>query len=351
MIILPALASAFLAFQGSAPAAESVSLGRTFTKNEFLAYAVRSNLHAEQRTGDLVTWIPEDLDLNYDFTVHVKELKADGIAVMNYKRPTITEVEGQTTEEEPKAKVEKVNYNFLLTVSPFNEILEMKDLNPPKKEKSSSKSDDDVIRFAHTPRQDSLGGLLGGFIGELQRLCLFAGGLDSSLDFAPRMTFDNVKVGDTWKRTVGYQPQKLKGKKNEQAVQRLDYTYTYKGLVPGEKGQVLRIEAKLSFNTDLADFFKQITGASGDEIGLDKAPMKLDATILFDLDPKTKMTLSADATSVGNFGLYQPGKTSAVIEQKIQGHTRLFLQGRKIVVPQPAAPVKTKTTVKKKRPA
>ncbi len=59
-----------------------VSLGRVFAKNEKLAYEVRSGLTAQQRMRGLQTWIPEDADLNYDFTTHVDDLKADGIAVM-----------------------------------------------------------------------------------------------------------------------------------------------------------------------------------------------------------------------------------------------------------------------------
>lgn len=339
MTLIPAIAFACAALQGNtAPA--PVSLGRVFTPNELLSYAVRSNLHAEQRGGLLTTWIPEDLDINYDFTVQVEKLKADGIAVVRYKRPTMTQVEGETFDAGPKSKVEKINLDFQLTVSPFNEIIDQKDLTPKKK--PAPKKGDGVIMPAFGNPQAGIGQLVGQFIQELYRLCLFTGSMDSALDFAPRSTFDNVKVGDTWKRTVGYQPQKLKGKKDEQAVQRLDYTYTYKGVTKGDKGDVLRVEATLDFTTDLADFIKQITGADSDQLGLEKVPMKLTAKILFDLDPKTKHTLKADANSDASFQFYEPGKTDPAMEERMKGHTRMWLVSKTIVKPATTAAAPTK---------
>jgi len=312
------------------PAQAPVSLGRVFTPNELLSYAVRSNLHAEQRVGELATWIPEDLDINYDFTVQVQKLKTDGIAVVRYKRPTMTEVEGEDFNSGPKTHIQKTNLDFELTVSPFNEIIDQKDLTPKKK--PTTKGNGVVLATLASP-QGSIGQVVGQFIQELYRLCLFTGSMDSALDFAPRSTFDNVKVGDSWKRTVGYQPQKLKGKNNEQAVQRLDYTYTYKGLTKGDKGDVLRVEATLDFSTDLADFLKQLTGADSDQLGLEKVPMKLSAKILFDLDPKTKHTLKADANSDASFQFFEPGKSDPAVEEKIKGHTRMWLASRTMAKP------------------
>lgn len=345
MFSLPAIVVALAALQGqaapaaAAPAASAqapVSLGRVFTANEQLNYSVRSHLQAEVRGGVLTTWIPQDLDINYDFSILVQQLKTDGIAVLRYKRPTMTQIEGEDFDSGAKTHVEKTNIDYQLTLSPFNEILDQKDLAPKKKTPEKKSGGDSLVMYAGGKPQVSVQQFVGQFIGELYRLCLFTGPMDSALDFAPRSTFDNVKVGDTWKRTVGYQPQKLKGKNNEQAVQRLDYVYTYKGMTKGEKGDVMRVEANLEFSTDLADFVKQITGADSDQIGLEKVPMKLSAVILFDLDPKTKHTLKADAKSQASVQFFEPGKSDPALEERMKGQTSMWLANRTIVKPAPA---------------
>ena len=56
----------------------TVSLGRTFAKGERLQYQVKSTINAQSRQRGLETWIPEDHDIQYKFTVEVLDLKADG---------------------------------------------------------------------------------------------------------------------------------------------------------------------------------------------------------------------------------------------------------------------------------
>lgn len=322
-----------LALVTLAPQAAPVSLGRVFTKGEFLSYAVRSGLHAERRMRGLQTWIPMDLDINYEFTTEVEALKTDGIAVVHYKRPTVTEIEGETFDHPPVKKTEKVNFDLRLTVSPFNELLEMKDLSPKKPEKKKS-SGTRTLNLHSAALAPQLGGVIGQFVSEVYRLSLFVGNFESALDFAPRTTFDKVAVGDTWKRTVGYQPQKLKGKGDKQAVQRLDFTYTYKGIVGGAKGKVMRVEGKMSFSTDLADFINQTFEVDSSDTGLKSVPLALETTIEFDLDPVTHHTLAARATSNGSYKLLvSEYPDDPVLEEKITGHTNLKLAGRKIVAP------------------
>lgn len=310
--------------------AAPVSLGRVFTPKEKLTYAVRSNLHSETRPRGLQTWIPEDLDINYDFTTEVEGLKADGIVVMRYQRPTVTEIQGETFDKPPVAKKQKVNYDFRLTVSPFNEVLEMKDLTPPKKPAKKTKA-----AYWKTPAgRQVLQGMIGQFVSEVYRLSLFVGNFESALDFAPRTPFDAVNVGDTWKRTVGYQPQKLKGKDGKMATQRLDFTYTYKGLVNGAKGKVHRVEGKLNFNTDLAEFVNQTFEVTSADTGLKAVPLSLDSTIVFDLDPKTRHALEANAQSDGQFKIVlTDNENDPIQEEKIKGRTSLKLVSRTFVTP------------------
>ena len=322
--------SGVLGFQGSA---EPVSLGRVFTKNEKLAYSVTSSLNAQSRQRGLQTWIPSDYDMNYDFTEFVEEMKADGIAVLHYQRPVVHQIEGETFNSAPKETDEKVNMNFRLTISPINEILEAKDLNE-KPAKAPKKTGSNVVLPHAKGKQGSLGGILSQFVGEMFRLSLFTGSFDSALDFAPKTPFDTVKVGETWKRTVGYQPQKLQGKGNKQAVQRLDYTFTYKGVVDSEGKKVYRVEGTLDFKSDLAEFINQLVGMKAEDTGLKKVPLSMKSTILFDLDMKTRHTILAQAKTESGFALYVTDyPDDPVEEENIKARTTLRLVGDRVIPP------------------
>lgn len=313
------------AFSGDAA---PVNLGRVFTLGEKYSYSIRASLHAETRSRGLQTWIPDDLDLNYDFTAEVTAMQTDGIAVLHYLRPTITQIDGETFDRGPVTTKEKINWDLLLTVSPYNEVIAVKDQTkkPPKKKSAAM--------YVKLPARPQVGQIIGQFVGEVQRLALFVGSFESSLDFAPRTPFNAVKVGDTWKRTVGYQPQKLKGKDGKQAVQRLDFTYTYKGVVNTNKGPVLRVEAQLDFANDLAEFINQLVDANSDTTGLKSIPLNLKSTILFDLDPKTHHTLNANADTVSDYKIVlTDDPNDPVQEQKMRGKTRLWLVSKTKVVP------------------
>src|SRR5436190_20956350 len=107
--------------------AKPITLSRVFGPNQHYTYDIKSHLGLESRSKGLDTFIPEDFDMSYSFTADVQQMKADGIAVMHYQRPTMTEVQGETWNSPPKSKINKVNLNELLTVSPINEILESVD--------------------------------------------------------------------------------------------------------------------------------------------------------------------------------------------------------------------------------
>lgn len=323
----------FAGVLGSNPQEAPVSLGRVFTKNLKLAYDVQSSLHSEHRLRGLDTWIPEDLDLNYGFTTIVEEMKPDGIAVIHYQRPIMHEIEGETFTSQPQDHVINSNLNLRLTVSPINEILEMKDLSD-KASKPAKKDTSELLAFAGSRRQGSMSGILSQFVSEMYRLSLFAGSFEASLDFAPKTPFESVKVGETWKHTVGYQPQKLKGKGNKQAVQRLDYTFTYKGIVESEGKKVYRVEGSLDLKTDLGDFVNQLVGMKPDDTGLKKVPLTMKSRILFDLDMKTRHTILAQATTESGFGVFITAyPDDAVQEDKIKAHTTMRLVGQKILTP------------------
>ncbi|RYG42036.1 hypothetical protein EON79_19685 [bacterium] len=308
----------FLVLAQQAP----VELTRKFTAGEKLTYRVEAELNSEERSGISQTWIPSDFNLSYAFTTLVKAVKTDGIADMEYRRPNFLTVEGETFEKAPVRRVEKDNSTILLRLSPINEIIDFKVVKPPKKpaKKPAKKANWATVETTvQIP-------IVGEFIGELQRLSLFVGSLSSALDFNPKFPFEEVKVGDTWQRTVSYQPQKLKGKAGKQAVQRLDFTYTYAGEKTVNGKKIRRVTANTKLDTDLGEFFNQLFDAKPDETGLKTMPLKFDATIEFDLDPVNGRTLKAVAKSTGNFQLFltdQPDE--AYMEQKFKGQTIMSL--------------------------
>ncbi|MBX3118923.1 MAG: hypothetical protein KF784_07635 [Fimbriimonadaceae bacterium] len=284
--------------------AEPIQLGRVYTKGEKAKYEVHSKLTTESRQVGLDTWIPDDLDLIYQYSYEVVEMKADGICVMRYLRPTMTQIKGATADAPAKKTTEKVDYNLELTVSPSNELLNVKDLTPKKDpKKPPTVNFIAAMRAGGKERQDVLGGFLNQFVGEIYRLAMFAGSLDSSLDFNPKMPYDETKVGETWKRTVGYSPQKQQGSE-KMAVQRMDYTYTYKGIVDVSGQKYQRITADILLKSDLAEFIHQSFNVKSSVTGLKEIPLNFKASVDFDLDPKTFKTIRANGTSSGGFSIF-----------------------------------------------
>ncbi len=325
-MMIAGIAASVLALSGAAQ--EPVKLNRVFAKGEKAQYEVKSGISSEQRVIGLETWMPEDFDIQYVFSYEVTEMKADGICVMRYKRPTITEIEGETVDAPPKKKVQKVDWDLSLTVSPINELLEVTDLSKkkpdPKKPGGGGSLSRELLPLRAAKDPSQLGPLVGPFISEVHRLALFVGSLDSCLDFSPKLPLDEVKPGDTWKRTVGYSPQKMQGKDAKMAVQRLDYTYTYKGLVDAGGAKVHRITADLALSTDLATFVHQIYDVKPDQTGLKEIPLSLKAAIEFDLDARTHRTIRARASSSGGFKIvatFRPDQP--MVEERFKGETRM----------------------------
>lgn len=311
------LVTSLLAQAGAKP----VTLQRASTAGEKLAYSVKSHMQIEARAAGLETWMPQDVDINYNFTEAVSQVKPGGMMVISYKRPTMTIDEGETFSTPEKKETEKTDIDMLLTISPINEIVAQKDLSPKKPAK------DDQIQWINQGERQGRGAGILSFIGEIYRLAMNAGSLDSSLDFAPKLPLDDVHPGDTWKKTVGFSPQKLEGK-NKDAVQRLDYTYTYGGIQEWNGRKVYRVGADLDLDTNLAPFFFQVTGLSPENTLLRAIPTKLKTHIDFDLDMKTGETLHASSQSTGGFSIQTTDSDQALHEERFHGGTELNLVGR-----------------------
>jgi len=308
-----------------------VTLGRVFKLGQRMKYEVRSSLQIQHRMIGLETFIPEDLDIIYSFTTEVTKMKPDGIAELRYLRPTMTQIAGETADSGPVSHVEKTNLDFLLTVTPVNDIIDEKDMTPKKKDKP--KSGGSLLLRRGTPAAQ-IQGLIGSYVQEIYRLSLFVGSLDSSLDFSPRLPLDDVSVGDTWKRTVGYSPQKVKGKEGKASVQRLDYTYTYRGIDTWNGKKVYKITSDLNLDSDLATFFNDMFDAKPEETNLKSIPLKLKANVVFYLDAATMHTLEADASTEGGFKVVLTNMAAnAVEEQNLKGHSTMKLLGISQVPP------------------
>ena len=276
----------------------------------------------ESRSGELITFFPSDVEQAYEFSIDVLRLKNDGFAEIRYRRPTLRYTIGDTVERGPQTRKYPLNWNLRMTTSPLNEPTDVVDETPKPKKPAA------WVRSARPQADGAILAILGQVAGEIQSLSFFTGGFDTSLDLAPKLPVEPIAPGATWKHTVGYAPQKLKGEAKKQANQRLDYIYTYKGLVanPSGKGKVHRIVAALSLKTDIADFGRQLAGDRAEIFT--KAPVTLDAEIEYDLDPVTRHTIRATATSRNTVQLYVKGFTAPYQESRARGTTTLTLLSR-----------------------
>jgi hypothetical protein len=304
-----------------------VELFRSFTKGDKLTYQVKSHLMTETKQIGNPVYMPGETDLDYNFTIDVKDTKNEGFAEIVYKRPTmqISVDQGGTSQDSVE---DKVNMNFGMTLSPVNEITDLKDLNPPEKPKTGGgtlfmrRLSAAGVDAAQIP-------FLGDFVQDLYRLALCTGSLDSALDLAPKLPYEEVKKGDTWKRTVSYQPQKLKGKDGKTVVQRLDYTFTYDGLVAKDNVNYHQITATLKLDTDIGTFINQYFNATAGQTGIKAIPFQLQSKIVYLLDEKTKNTVRADAEATGAWRIQITQTETAVYDEKLTGKTTLKLLPKK----------------------
>ncbi len=310
------------------PQAETTDLSRVFKKGQVYNYQLRSHLQIEQRQEDLDTFIPEDVDINYDFNYKVDDVKPSGFALITYNRPTMTQILGENNERGPVTEKIPVNYKLAMEISTINEVISLKDLNPVKAHRIQRSAKLNAA-FAAAPMAPAAQGILGEWAGELQRLALFIGSLDSSLDFNPKLPYEETKVGETWKRTMSYQPQVIKGEGDRQAVQRLDMTYTYAGIVEVSGKKYHRVNAKMNLDTDAAGYINQQMRMKPEQSGIGKIPLKLQSEITFDLDLQNRAPVNTLAKTTGGWSLTLHGQSIALVEERIKGRVTMKLASMK----------------------
>lgn len=304
---------------------QPIELYRSFEKGKTYSYAVKTYLQSETRGGNVNTFIPSDTDINYDFTYKVLDVKNSGIARVLYQRPMITEISGETAEHGPVTTKVPLNWKMELDLSPVNAVTGLKDLSQDKRTFGIPVPAKNFYAMSMVEKQDFIGSL----VGELQRLALFIGSLDSALDFAPKLPLGEVVVGETWRQTMSYQPMELKGSGGKFEVQRLDMDLTYKGKTDFNGKQVEYIQGIMKLDSDAAKYINQSMGASANQTGLAKLPLKLESTVDFYLDPKGLHTLRASARTTGGWSIFLTGIPEAIQEERIKGRANITLSSIK----------------------
>lgn len=309
----------------SRPQSEAVELYRQWKPKTTLSYQVKSHMFSETRNYTHSTFIPDDLDQNYDFTMAVGSVTPEGFATVEYKRPKVEIIQGESASSASKTTIDEIKEHYVLTMSPVNAITDLKDLTPKKKEGDGGARwlrATGVAAYLHPAVQDPV----GAFVGDLYRLALFIGNAETSVDFGPRLPLLEAEPGDTWNVTASYQPQKLQGKPGKMATQRLDYVYVYNGVVESDGKKIHRVTATLKLDTDIAPFINEMLGMTSARSGLRGLKMKLDAKMEFDLDFETKNTLAIRADSVGSLSIEITQLQDVPYEEeKLKGRTRLKL--------------------------
>lgn len=304
---------------------QPLELYRSFEKGKTYSYAVRTYLQSETRGGNVNTFIPSGTDINYDFTYKVLDVKSSGIAHVLYQRPNITEISGETADRGPVETKVPLNWKMELDLSPVNAVTGMKDLSQDKRNLGVPVPTQTLYAMSPVARQDFIGNL----VGELQRLALFIGSLDSALDFSPKLPLGEVEVGETWRHTMSYQPMEIKGSGGKFEVQRLDMDLTYKGKTQFEGKTAEYIQGIMKLDSDAAKYINQSMNASANETGLAKLPLQLETTVDFYLDPKGLHTLKATAKTTGGWSIYLTGVPKAVQEERIKGKANITLKSIK----------------------
>ena len=312
MITLTGLALATLLRPYAAQDA-AVTLERKFVKGETRKYQVRSHLTIEtDETGSPVA-IPEEVSFEYDFTSKVTDVMQSGFAAIDYRRPALVQIDGETFDAPPRSHALTSNEHIALTLSPINEVTEMKTVSGTHA----------TLMFRREEPTTLLQAL--PFSTSLYQMAVMIGGPDSSIDFNPKLPFEPVAPGATWKRTVSYTPQSLKGNASgKQAVQRVDMTYTYVGRKTVGGATVVRIEGALNLDTDVTRFVADSMGLPMDRSPVKSLKVVLHGKILFDLSPADLHTIRASATSNGDYLLMvQRGNQMLQVHQKITGTNKL----------------------------
>ncbi len=307
-------------------AAQPTDLSRVFTKGESFRYQVRTELIIERKYPALgeQTAVPQSQGLEFVSTLDIQNVKNGGFATAIYRRPFMTLVLGETADEAERRERINTNFNLQMDISPINEVTAIKDLNPPARPARPGGGGGNTLNVMMR-RQDPRAGIsafVEQFATSLYQFALGVSSIEDGIDLSPKLPYEPVVVGETWKRTVGFVPQRT-GSGGRVENRRFDITFTYAGPVQRNGRQMLLINGLLKVDGDVAGFINQDTRRGSADTGIREFPLKMESKIAFYLDPKTRHTLEADVASEGSMRLVVTQTATPVMEEKFSGSLRM----------------------------
>ncbi len=312
--------------QATEVAAKPVNFERTYVVGVKSHYKVNASIENEVRepAQGLLTYLPTEALIYYDFYTKVLKVEA-GDATIRYYRPSVFETDDDGSDSGPVTTKIPLNVIVDLTMSPINEMLDMKEIASIKKPKGVTVPTPNNATLPLLHQAGASIGLLGGLFSQLQQIAAFIGGPGSGIDLKPELSLLPVSVGSTWEKTVGYEPQEIGNGSTKTAVKRLDVKYTYMGPVKYKGKSFLEIQGSIHLDSDLQKYFEDQYHASAEETHLKSLPIKLDETLHFYLDPKTKQTIYGIVDSTGGVSFNTTDYDQPLLQIKLKGHCDLKL--------------------------
>ena len=316
-------------------AAQPTDLSRVFTKGETFRYQVRTELIIERKFPAFgeQTAVPESQGLEFTSSLEIKEVKGGGFATAIYRRPFMTLVLGETAAEPERRQRINTNFNLQMDISPINEVTALKDLNPPARPArpgGGSMNQLNVMMPQEDPRA-SIGAFVEQFAGALYQFAFGVSSIDDGIDLSPKLPYEPVVVGEMWKRTVGFAPQRS-GTGGRVENRRFDIEFTYAGPVQRNGRTMLLVNGLLKVDGDVAGFINQDAGRGAADTGIREFALKMEAKIAFYLEPKTRHTVEADVTTQGSMRLVVTQTATPLMEEKFSGSLRM----RRLANPTPS---------------
>ena len=301
----------------------AVTLERKFSKGSTYSYTVKSHMLTETSQTGGVSGIPQEVDYVYKFAAKIVDVQKSGFASIDYTRPNITEIQGETFERGPVTRVIPLDMHLTMQLSPINEVTDVKELS----KKADSKPKGKLKKAGQLMAITRLGAGVARqnlpFLTDLQRTALFIGSPVDGLDFSPKLPIEPVKIGGTWKRTVSYQPQDLAGNKHgKQAVQRVDMVYTYLGPKFVGDREIQSVHAEINLDTDATQFVADSLEMTKAESPVKSMLVKLKSDFDFQLDAVDFHTLGITGRTTGAYTVqFITGNQLIDFTQKLTGKT------------------------------
>lgn len=303
------------------PTVEPVDLSRVFKMGEKTTYSFSSRINVDWRQVPIETFIPQNDGFEYTFTTEVEALKPDGVADLRFRRPKIVLKIGETFDSPPKDQVLARDQNYLFVLSNKNRLLSVRDESP----KTPQKPDPHLLSYFSNLENKHSQLDIFGWMSQLRQLAAFV----NFFDRGPNLPTRPVSIGDTWKETIGYAPTTVSAgaDQGKNLMARIDYEYTYKGLIEFEGQNVYHIVGRIVQDTDAAPFIADMMGVKLEFAPFKEIKLKMDGTVDYylrqsDLSVHKILAKSEGSTSI-TVATYEGGP---VYEEKFKSTARLIRQ-------------------------